>query len=265
MDIMFLSEMLAKLVPDNESVGLPGLGSFVVESAPAAFSDRGYTINPPYRRLSFVPGAPTDDTLAELFASSCGVTADEARRTLETYSLQIKEVLSSRNCIVMPGLGKLRSTRTGTIFFVPNESLDIWPEGIGLESVSLKTHAETPEEVARAVSELSSLIAAAPVPSEPEPEPVAAPEPEPEPEPAPDPAPVAAPEPAPAPAPEAAPAPEPLKPGRRGKWWVWPAAVLGVCALAFAAFFALSRLAPDFTDSLLYTPEELRIINEFNR
>lgn len=39
------------------------------------------------------------------------------------------------------------------------------------------------------------------------------------------------------------------------------ACVVGTALLLFVIFIILSRVAPSFTDSLLYTPEELEIIN----
>ena len=59
---------------------------------------------------------------------------------------------------------------------------------------------------------------------------------------------------------------EPARPAgkkrHRRRWWIpvaVGAAVLAVVALA--SFLILARVAPDFIDSLLYTPEQLRIIN----
>ena len=46
------------------------------------------------------------------------------------------------------------------------------------------------------------------------------------------------------------------------KWlWVTPLVILALAALAAAIFYILVYAAPDFLDTLLYTPEELRIIN----
>lgn len=70
------------------------------------------------------------------------------------------------------------------------------------------------------------------------------------------------------PAPEAVakPAPEPVEePRRRGHGWrtaiLVAAGLAGLVALALGIFILLSHVAPDFIDSILYTPEELRIIN----
>jgi hypothetical protein len=254
MDIELLSRMVGELVLDNDRVGLPGMGTFVAEVVPASFSDKGYTINPPYRRLSFHSGHPDDDLLARYYADSNSIPVPEAKAIIADYVSQMKEVLKSRKTVIFPGLGRLRATKDNTFFFVADQDLDIYPEGMMLAPVSLKTHAETPEEVARAVSSLSELIAAQPLSSTPVPEPASKAEQAAEAE---------------ASAAtlaltnrskeaSASAAPGGRKPFR---WWLIPLALLILAVLAFAVFMILARVTPDFIDSILYTPEELRIIN----
>ena len=67
MDISLLSKMIGQLLLDHEEVGLPGLGAFMAEMVPASFSDKGYTINPPYRRVTFIPSRSEDDSLVSLY------------------------------------------------------------------------------------------------------------------------------------------------------------------------------------------------------
>ena len=238
MDIELLSRMVGELVLDNDRVGLPGMGTFVAEVVPASFSDKGYTINPPYRRLSFHSGHPDDDLLARYYADSNSIPVPEAKAIIADYVSQMKEVLKSRKTVIFPGLGRLRATKDNTFFFVADQDLDIYPEGMMLAPVSLKTHAETPEEVARAVSSLSELIAAQPLAPAPVPEPASKAE-------------------------QAAEAEASAAPGGRKpfRWWLIPLALLILAVVAFAVFMILARVTPDFIDSILYTPEELRIIN----
>ena len=158
--------MVAELIVKNDSVGLPGMGSFVAEIVPASFSDRGYSITPPYRKLSFRGGYPTDSLLVDYYAKSNGTDKEEARSTITDYVIQMKSVLKERKTIIFPGLGKLRATKDNTFFFVPDENLDIYPDGITLQPISLKTHSVSSEELARAVSSISELIAAQPKPAE---------------------------------------------------------------------------------------------------
>ena len=302
MDIELLSRMVAELIVKNDSVGLPGMGSFVAEIVPASFSDRGYSITPPYRKLSFRGGYPTDSLLVDYYAKSNGTDKEEARSTITDYVIQMKSVLKERKTIIFPGLGKLRATKDNTFFFVPDENLDIYPDGITLQPISLKTHSVSSEELARAVSSISELIAAQPKPAEttqlsdsqdtaevdqpaqveqpasdPQPEVAVQPGPSEQPvqaeQPASDPQPEVAMQPGPSeqPVPSDQPAqaeqpaattidPEPDN-GKSKRWWIWPLVVLGLVIVALAVFMILGRTAPDLIDPLLYTPEELRIIN----
>ena len=285
MDIELLSRMVAELIVKNDSVGLPGMGSFVAEIVPASFSDRGYSITPPYRKLSFRGGYPTDSLLVDYYAKSNGTDKEEARSTITDYVIQMKSVLKERKTIIFPGLGKLRATKDNTFFFVPDENLDIYPDGITLQPISLKTHSVSSEELARAVSSISELIAAQPKPAEttqlsdsqdtaevdqPAAEQPAAEQPasDPQPEvgvqPGPSEQPVPSDQPA-QPAQAEQPAATTIDPepdnGKSKRWWIWPLVVLGLVIVALAVFMILGRTAPDLIDPLLYTPEELRIIN----
>ena len=301
MDIELLSRMVAELIVKNDSVGLPGMGSFVAEIVPASFSDRGYSITPPYRKLSFRGGYPTDSLLVDYYAKSNGTDKEEARSTITDYVIQMKSVLKERKTIIFPGLGKLRATKDNTFFFVPDENLDIYPDGITLQPISLKTHSVSSEELARAVSSISELIAAQPKPAEttqlsdsqdtaevdqpaaeqpasdPQPEvamqpgpseqPVQAEQPtsDPQPEVGVQPGPSEQPVPSDQPAQAEQPAATTIDPepdnGKSKRWWIWPLVVLGLVIVALAVFMILGRTAPDLIDPLLYTPEELRIIN----
>ena len=143
MDVILLSRMVGELMPGLDSLSLPGLGTFTAEQVGASFSDKGYTINPPYRRLSF-NGTQTDDgRLARLYASSNGVSQEEADTILRAFTASLSKELSAHSSIELRGLGRLRSTREGHLFFVPDEDLDISPEACGLTSVSLKFHSVT--------------------------------------------------------------------------------------------------------------------------
>ena len=160
MDIDLLSKMIKELVMDHDRVSLPGLGTFVAETVPAAFSDKGYTVNPPYRKLSFRPvkDKESDTLLVDFYASANGVSSEIAERALVTFIDGLRDVLQTRKNVVFPGLGRMRATKENNFFFVADEDLDIYPEGFGLVSLSLKTHEETKEEVSAAVDALKSLI-----------------------------------------------------------------------------------------------------------
>lgn len=158
MDIDLLSKMVKELILDNDKVVLPGLGCFTAEIIPASFSDKGYTINPPYRRLSFRSMPDEGHLLAQLYARSNNIELQMADRIVREFITELKSVLFARKTVVFPGLGRLRATRENNVFFVADENLDIYPSGFGLEPVSLKNHQESREEVAAAMQNLASIL-----------------------------------------------------------------------------------------------------------
>ena len=378
MDVELLSKMIAELIVDHDRVGLPGVGTFFTELVPSTFSDRGYTINPPYRRLSFLPNAVENDLLVDFYAEVNGIPADVSREYLSQFLAELCVVLKERKTIILPGLGRLRATRENNIFFVPDENLDIYPEAFGLAPVSLKNlpasdddkveipfefKARRPDAAAVSpVQETADAPAAAGTGRSPEPEPLTDEEPDTDQErhsgqrvpesgapvsepgePATsDPGPATA-EPEPAsggraiPVEESSPEPAVTDPGapsgdatvsepersapetgpsddgsgpvadadteaggaessvsgdllsvtvgesasavseaagesspesgdaavvrKKFRWWIPLLTVFALAAVALAAFLILADVAPDFIDSILYTPEELRIIN----
>ena len=158
MDIDLLSKMVKELILDNDKVVLPGLGCFTAEIIPASFSDKGYTINPPYRRLSFRSMPDEGHLLTQLYARSNNIELQMADRIVREFIAELKSVLFARKTVVFPGLGRLRATRENNVFFVADENLDIYPSGFGLEPVSLKNHQESREEVAAAMQNLASIL-----------------------------------------------------------------------------------------------------------
>ena len=161
MDIDLLSKMVKELILDNDKVCLPGLGCFVAEVVPSVFSDRGYTINPPYRRLSFRTNVPEDGLLADFYAKANGIESSVADQILRDFISELKSILTVRKNVVFPGLGRMRATRENNFFFVADEDLEIFPEGFALEPVSLKTHQASREDLASAAGELKPMIDAA--------------------------------------------------------------------------------------------------------
>lgn len=135
-----LSSLIEELILTSDQVCLPGLGCFRAQLVPASISDRGYTINPPYRKLSFSEELPEqeDNSLAQLYSQKYSVEYARACREVESVTDEIRAELSHSRSLCLKNLGKLRSTDSGKIFFVADIDLDIYPEGFGLQSVSMK-------------------------------------------------------------------------------------------------------------------------------
>ena len=244
MDINLLAKIVGDLVLDHDEVGLPGLGTFVAEMVPASFSDKGFTINPPYRRLSFHQGRSEDNLLADSYAASNSITREQAVAILTPFLEGLKSELKAKKAVALPGLGRLRATRENNFFFVSDEDLDIFPDGFALRPVSLKSHVETPEETRKAVDALAAELRA--------PEPAGREEPAPG---------AVQPEPVAEPVEVETTVPE-KRESRKGRVLLWVAIYIVLLALAFfAIFMILVPLAPEFVDKLLYTSEQLEIIN----
>ena len=284
MDIDLLSKMVKELILDDDRVVLPGLGCFVAEIVPAYFSDKGYTINPPYRKLYFRSRPDEGDALIEFYMKSNDVSYEVAERIVKDFVSELKSVLHAKKMVLFPGLGRLRATKENNVFFIADEDLDIYPEGFGLGPISLKTHQETSEEVTAAVADLKTLLEADPVPdsdpvsdssplldSDPKPEidPEADPDPKPEPEPEPEVKVESVNDPKPEPEIEILVEPVdevvvsvPVVEKPSGKNWVKVLLViLAVLTLLVVAYMLVGRLCPEWIDRFLYTPEELKILN----
>ena len=224
MDIDLFSGIVKDLLLDNEEITLPGLGTFVSELMPSTFSDKGYTINPPYRRLSFRQRWDESDTiLSDFYSETNGIDRDKAEKIVGEFVAGLKETLQAKKVVVLPGLGRLRATKENAFFFIADEDLDLYPYGYGLEPVSLKAHEETPEEIEAVVKELKEEVVPTLTKEVAEETPI---------------------------------------PKRKGRPWLVAAlSVAGAAVLFIGVFMLLARIAPDFIDRLLYTEEELRIIN----
>lgn len=273
MDITLFSKIIRDLILDNDEVNLPGLGTFVSESMPSTFSDKGYTINPPYRRLVFRQRKGDGRLLVEHCSKVLGESLERTEYELEGFISELRNTLESKKVAVFPGLGRLRATRENAFFFIADEDLEIYKYGFGLEPVSLKTHEETPEEVSAAVDELEKIVRTEPesasaamvsAPVEPAAEDVPGPEPESASAAvASGPGPVGD-VPPPSVGPASSKAPTQRRRTSRNPWktaWIILACTIATAVLLLAAFIILSRVAPGFVDSLLYSPEELQIIN----
>ena len=231
MDVGQLAQMIRELVPGNEEIALPGVGVFVVEEVPAAFSDRGYTVNPPYLRLAFRQKESDDNSLVQLYARDKSISEKEASTILGGFFKRLAAVLKDKKSVVLPGLGRLRATNENIFFFVQNEDIDIYPQGFGLGSISLKTLTSADEEEDLLLEIEDDVVepAAGEIPGQ-----------------AGDDNKVAG--------------VDTKGAGLSRKWRIVLWSILGLAVLFFALLAILGRVAPQLVDPLLYNAEELKLI-----
>ena len=149
MTLELFSSLLEEFISKNDTVVVPGLGVFKATVQSASISDKGFTINPPFRKLDF---SPEQDALSvqtpsfiTLYAEAAKVSREDIQRELAEIIELINSILEEEAVLELPGLGKLRTLENGKVFFIMDREADIFPEGFGLESVSLKNKAFKPE------------------------------------------------------------------------------------------------------------------------
>ena len=141
MDINLFSKCIKDLIVENDRVDVPYLGSFTAELQPATYSDHQTTIHPPYRKMSFhKEDIPLEQgrLLLEKVMRESGVSHEQAGVELGWCLSRLSSELEGHKSCKLPGLGVMRANARNEFFFVPDDQLDIWPDGIGFEPISIK-------------------------------------------------------------------------------------------------------------------------------
>lgn len=245
MDINALSSIVGTLILDRDDIALPHFGVFEAELVGAAFSDRGYSVNPPYRQLHFTAADCEDGLLYKAVAEQEGISEEDAIAEIDSCIQELKKKLATLGTAELPGLGKFRTTRDGDCLFIMDPDACIYPDGWGLPGVSLKNrerqHSISEIKVVESpvldLSEEGQGLPAEDIVVELDPTP----------------GPVSEPEPSPAPTPTAK---------KRSLISGLLLAVVIIVLLAFVALRLLGIYAPDFIDSILYSPEELEQLHK---
>lgn len=150
MEIGVFAKCIKELIVENDRVDVPYLGSFTAELMPATYSDRQTTIHPPYRKMSFHKGEVSlaeGRLLLDKVRRELGVNLDQAGVELGWCLSRLNSELEGRKRCPLPGLGMMRANARNEFFFVPDDDLDIWPDGIGFEPIAIKMpKEEIPEQ-----------------------------------------------------------------------------------------------------------------------
>lgn len=253
MDQRFFADIVKEVLVREGKVCLPGLGCFVTEEVPASFSDKGFTINPPYRKLCFRTDVQEDMSLVDFYSVSNDISIPRAKGIITDYVKNLSAELYSTKQVELPGLGRLRVIRGNEVFFISDEDLAIFPQYDCLEAVSLR-HLSAPAAPAVPSAPVVEEVPVVPVEEE---APIAEEVPA-----------ISAEEEAPAveeaPVVEETPAGEeaPAAPRRKmSGFGIFVLVVVILAILFFGAIAVLGRFYPDLIDPYLYSPEELKILH----
>lgn len=141
MEIRLFAKCIKDLIVENDRVDVPYLGAFTAELMPATYSDRQTTIHPPYRKMSFHKcevSLAEGRLLLDKVRRELGVNLDQAGVELGWCLSRLNSELEGRKRCALPGLGMMRANARNEFFFVPDDDLDIWPDGIGFEPIAIK-------------------------------------------------------------------------------------------------------------------------------
>ncbi len=268
MNVDFLSGLIAELAMENGRVMLPRLGVFVTELAPASFSDKGFTLHPPYRRIVFRESQGDGSLLYERYAQKSGLSLNNAQNEVLAQVDYLVDCLNQDGYVELSRLGKLKKTLSGSILFVQDENLDVSGELVALGPISLKSQLPhkfsmqaSREASAREVLQPAPAPASASAPAA-EPVPASTPEPTPEPE-------VVEEEPEEL---------EELIPrgvitgyveeeeeNTHSSGWIVVLVLLLLTALFFALFYVGVFFYPELLDRILYNETQLELLKYFNK
>ena len=140
MDISLFSRTIKELILENDRVGVPRVGHFLAELMPATFSACRTMINPPYRRMSFCKDGVTVAERDIFLNKMEEVSGLPSVQVAEEYDMFIRGFISdleNEKSVDLPSLGRMHATSCNEYFFVADEDLDIYPDGIGFEPVPL--------------------------------------------------------------------------------------------------------------------------------
>jgi hypothetical protein len=139
MDLDLFSGIIRKLILVHDRVSLPGMGSFIAETAPSVFSDRAMVIHPPFRRILFRPGEIWNDGILEdAYAREFSLDDDVARKEIAEFVSYLKGELNTHKSVRIPEFGTMRATEQNDYFFVAEKGLFNYLEAFGLEPLNIK-------------------------------------------------------------------------------------------------------------------------------
>lgn len=128
----------------NESVSIPGVGSFKLQTVNDDFVKSGDQLHPPRKSLSYDEKATDDVRFISYIQEEFDVSEQVVRSLLAEFSASVSTALASKNSFEFPGLGKMIKKDSNRRF----EALDVnfHSEYLYYPSISLK---EIPQKLAQ--------------------------------------------------------------------------------------------------------------------
>lgn len=162
---MNLGKYIRQLLPENETVIIPGFGAFISEYKPAQTDEKTREINPPSKEISFSAKIKNNDgLLVGLVAQSEQIPVKEALGKIERERDEMLYKLDKGEKVILEDTGVLFYNENREIQFEPAEGVSLLPDAFGLDSVSVKDEPEkvseekTADNAAAGISEDEQIL-----------------------------------------------------------------------------------------------------------
>lgn len=139
MDINLLSKLIKESLFDQDRVVISGIGYFTTEQIAAKFSEDGKSILPPYLKISFIfDKTISDDHLKKLYIHKADAKSEEAAAQWESFMEEFKENLKKEGKIEIPQIGELFYNGNNTLEFSTHDNGTLFQTVYGLEQIPIK-------------------------------------------------------------------------------------------------------------------------------
>jgi nucleoid DNA-binding protein/cell division septation protein DedD len=153
---MNLDKYIQHLLPENETVIIPGFGAFISEYRPAQIDEKSEEITPPSRTVFFDSKMKHNDgLLAGAIAQSEQIPVQEALKKIEEACEEIFYRLDKGEKVTLKNTGTLFYNENREVQFEYSGELNLLPDAFGLEATALK---DEPEEKAEEKQKESPVV-----------------------------------------------------------------------------------------------------------
>jgi cell division septation protein DedD len=112
---------IEKLLFLHEALVIPGFGGFTATRTPATADYVGGTVSSPSKTLSFSENLTIDDgILVNDIILTHGISAEDAQRVVAEFVEKMQSLLSQREIVTLPGVGRLYKNYIQKIQFLPD-------------------------------------------------------------------------------------------------------------------------------------------------
>ena len=140
MTIQDLSKIIRELISSNEeSVQLPGFGSFIVVDTPSQIINDGRAITPPSRKIIFESSSDANDPyFTEKYAKLAGISLKTAKGEVAEFLSGLKRELVEKTKVEIPQFGTICFGEKGSFVFEAEVAFDFEADSYCLETIPLK-------------------------------------------------------------------------------------------------------------------------------